>query len=155
MLIKQTIRKNIAMSMINRIKKVFGYVDSKIEESMSEREIKALRIKCTGRDQPVVSLSGGNQQKVVLGKCLETQPDIMVLDDPTRGIDVGTKAEIYEMINQFTEQGKAVILISSELPEVISMSDRVGVMFEGKMRAILEKHDLTQEKVIRYAIGGN
>ena len=155
LVIKQTVEKNIAMSMINRIKKVFGYVDSKIEKSMSEREIKALRIKCTGRDQPVVSLSGGNQQKVVLGKCLETQPDIMVLDDPTRGIDVGTKAEIYEMINQFTEQGKAVILISSELPEVISMSDRVGVMFEGKMRAILEKHDLTQEKVIRYAIGGN
>lgn len=155
LIVKQTVEKNITMSMINRIKKVLGFIDTKIEKTMSEREIKALRIKCTGRDQPVVSLSGGNQQKVVLGKCLETQPDIMVLDDPTRGIDVGTKAEIYEMINQFTEQGKAVILISSELPEVISMSDRVGVMFEGRLKAILDRHDLSQEKVIRYAIGGN
>lgn len=155
LILKQTIEKNISLPMIKRIKKLFGFLDAKIEKSMAESEIKSLRIKCTGRSQQVLNLSGGNQQKVVLGKCLQTQPDIMILDDPTRGIDVGTKAEIYEMINDFTQQGKAVILISSELPEVISMSDRVGIMFEGEMKAILSKEDLSQEQVIKYAIGGN
>ena len=155
LVIKQTIEKNIVLPMIKKIKRAFGFIDARTEKKMAETEIQALRIKCTGRNQSVESLSGGNQQKVVLGKCLVTEPDIMILDDPTRGIDVGTKTEIYEMINTFTEQGKAVILISSELPEVISMSDRVAVMFEGRIKAILNKHELSQENVIKYAIGGN
>ena len=154
LVVMQTIEKNISLPMIKRIKKFLGFVDPRAEHRMAENEIKALSIKCTGRNQQVVTLSGGNQQKVVLGKCLETEPDIMILDDPTRGIDVGTKAEIYEMINIFTQSGKAVILISSELPEVISMSDRVGVMFEGEMKAIIDRKDLSQENVINYAIGG-
>ena len=139
LVVMQTIEKNIALPMIKRIKKAFGFIDPRKEQKMAEKEIKDLSIKCTSQNQQVVSLSGGNQQKVVLGKCLETEPDIMILDDPTRGIDVGTKAEIYEMINEFTEKGKAVVLISSELPEVISMSDRVGVMFEGEMKAIISR----------------
>ena len=154
LVVMQTIEKNISLPMIKRIKKFLGFINPKTEQKMADNEIDALSIKCTGRSQQVVSLSGGNQQKVVLGKCLETEPDIMILDDPTRGIDVGTKAEIYEMINVFTEAGKAVILISSELPEVISMSDRVGVMFEGEMKAIINREDLSQENVINYAIGG-
>lgn len=154
LVVMQTIEKNISLPMIKRIKKAFGFIDPRIERRMAKKQIKALSIRCTGHTQQVVSLSGGNQQKVVLGKCLETEPDIMILDDPTRGIDVGTKTEIYEMINAFTERGKAVILISSELPEVISMSDRVGVMFEGEMKAIIDRKDLSQENVINYAIGG-
>lgn len=150
----QSVEKNITLAIISRIKKAFGFIDLEAEKKMAGREIDLLQIKCTSRHQLVMKLSGGTQQKVVLGKCLETTPDIMILDDPTRGIDVGTKAEIYEIINRFTEQGKAVILISSELPEVIGMSDRIGVMFEGRMNAILDRRDVSQEQVIKYAIGG-
>ena len=153
LILNQTIEMNISLPMLKRIQKIFGFIDNKQEKEMADREIQKLDIKCTGRAQEIVTLSGGNQQKVVLGKSLETTPDIMILDDPTRGIDVKTKAEIYELINQFTQNQKAVILISSELVEVIGMSDRVGVMHEGKMRAILDKNELSQENVIKYAIG--
>ena len=83
-----------------------------------------------------------------------TNPEVMILDDPTRGIDIGTKAEIYELINEVTNSGRLVILISSEMPEVIKMSDRVAVMHEGRITGILEHDELTQEQVIKYAIGG-
>ena len=154
LIVNQTIEMNISLAILRRIRRIFGFIDSKQEEEMADREIQKLNIKCTGRGQEIVTLSGGNQQKVVLGKSLETTPDVMILDDPTRGIDVGTKAEIYELINKLTRDGKAVILISSELVEVIGLSDRVGVMHEGKMLVILNRSELTQENVIKYAIGG-
>lgn len=90
----------------------------------------------------------------MLAKWLETEPDILILDDPTRGIDVGTKAQIYSLINDLTVQGKAVILISSEMPEVISMSDRIGVMCEGSMKAIMDARRASQESIMKFAIGG-
>jgi ribose transport system ATP-binding protein len=154
LIVNQTIEMNISLAILDRIKKIFGFIDSKQEEKMADREIQRLNIKCTGSGQEIVTLSGGNQQKVVLGKSLETTPDVMILDDPTRGIDVKTKAEIYELISKLTHDQKAVILISSELVEVIGLSDRVGVMHEGKMQAILNRNELTQENVIKYAIGG-
>jgi ribose transport system ATP-binding protein len=154
LIVNQTIEMNISLAMLKRIRKLFGFIDSKKEKEMADREIQRLEIRCTGRGQEVVTLSGGNQQKVVLGKSLETAPDIMILDDPTRGIDVKTKSEIYELMSKLTQNQKAVILISSELVEVIGMSDRVGVMHEGKMQAILDRSELSQENVIKYAIGG-
>ncbi len=153
LILGQTIEKNITLPLINSIRKSLGFLQPKVEKRIAEAGMKSLQIKSTGRNQVVVNLSGGNQQKVVLGKCLQTEPEIMILDDPTRGIDIGTKVEVYEIINRFTEQGKAVILISSELPEVIGMSDRIGIMNEGKMSTILANEDLTQEQVIKYAIG--
>ena len=154
LIVNQTIEMNISLAMLKRIRKLFGLIDRKKEKEMADREIQRLEIKCTGRGQEIVTLSGGNQQKVVLGKSLETAPDIMILDDPTRGIDVKTKSEIYELMRKLTQDRKAVILISSELVEVIGMSDRVGVMHEGKMQAILDRSELSQESVIKYAIGG-
>jgi ABC-type sugar transport system ATPase subunit len=101
----------------------------------------------------VVNLSGGNQQKVVLGKWLMTEPNILILDEPTRGIDVGAKYEIYSIMNKLIEQGVSIIMISSELPEVLGMSDRIIVMHEGRITGILLNQELTQEIVMTYATG--
>jgi ribose transport system ATP-binding protein len=99
-------------------------------------------------------LSGGNQQKVVVGKWLTTSPQILILDEPTRGVDVGAKYEIYEIMQQLKKNGVAIVMISSELPEIIGMSDRVIVMHEGKLQGIVDKKDLTQERVMTLATGG-
>jgi len=100
------------------------------------------------------SLSGGNQQKVVLAKWLALKPRVLILDEPTRGVDVGGKAEIYHIINQLAEQGVAILMISSELPEVLAMSDRILVMHEGRATALLDAHGATQEAVMTAATGG-
>lgn len=147
------IRQNVSLTSLSKIRGAFGRINQKRENDMADESIRKMSIKATGREQNVVNLSGGNQQKVILGKWMHTNSEIIIFDDPTRGIDVGTKAEIYALINQLTNEGKAVILISSELPEVISMSDRVGVMYHGQMTAVLEKEGLDQELIMKYAIG--
>jgi rhamnose transport system ATP-binding protein len=102
---------------------------------------------------PVENLSGGNQQKVMLSKWLNADPQLLILDEPTRGIDVGAKAEVHQMINELVAQGLGVILISSDLPEVLAMSDRVLVMREGKQMALLERAMATEERVMTAAMG--
>jgi ribose transport system ATP-binding protein len=99
----------------------------------------------------VGNLSGGNQQKVIIGRWLATKPKILILDEPTKGVDVGAKAEIYAIMNELAKQGVAIIMISSELPEVINMSDRVHVMSGGRITACLPREDLSQEKIMKYA----
>ena len=101
----------------------------------------------------VGKLSGGNQQKVVLGKALMTEPSVIFLDEPTRGIDVGAKLEIYELINQLTDAGKAVVLVSSELPELIGMSDRILMLHEGRIGGEFTRAEATQEKLLAAAMG--
>ena len=100
-------------------------------------------------------LSGGNQQKVVLAKWLSRDVDVIILDEPTRGIDVGSKEEIHHLIVQLAREGKAIIMISSELPEVLGMSDRVLVMYEGRCMGVIDAEDATQEKVLSYSFGRN
>jgi ribose transport system ATP-binding protein len=112
-----------------------------------------LRVRATGVDQPVGELSGGNQQKVLLARCLAKQPSVLILDEPTRGVDIGAKADIYALINDIAAQGVAVILISSELPEVLGMSDRVLVMRRHQLVAELTGADMTEEHVVRHATG--
>jgi ABC-type sugar transport system ATPase subunit len=107
-----------------------------------------------GLDAPARSLSGGNQQKVVLGKWLWRPRRLLIMDEPTRGIDVGAKAEIHRLLVAFAEQGVAVLLISSELPEVLGLSHRIGVMYSGRLVDILDRGEATPEKVIRLAAGG-
>lgn len=102
-----------------------------------------------------MNLSGGNQQKVLIARWLLNQPDILILDEPTKGIDVGAKAEIYNIISELASVGKSVIMVSSELPEILGMSDRVVVMREGHINAILDNKDLTQETIMRYATDDN
>lgn len=149
-----SVKKNITLSILGKVREKLGFINRKKEDGITRKAIKNLEIKVQDPNEAVKFLSGGNQQKVVLAKWLETEPDILILDDPTRGIDVGTKAQIYSLINDLTVQGKAVILISSEMPEVISMSDRIGVMCEGSMKAIMDARRASQESIMKFAIGG-
>src|SRR6185436_13268242 len=128
-------------------------MDARAEAELAEREIQDLRIKTPSPAQPVALLSGGNQQKVVLGKWLGANVDVLILDEPTRGIDVGAKVEIYELMNRLTAQGAAILMISSELPEVLGMSDRILVMHQGRIAAELLARDATQEKLLAAALG--
>lgn len=150
-----SVERNTTLAIFEKIKSMLGIISSKKEKEIAEANIKKLSIKVKDKDQQVNVLSGGNQQKVVIAKWLETNPKILILDEPTRGIDVGTKAEIYELINKLTEMGNSVILISSEMPEVISMSDRIAVMYEGRIMKILQREEANQETIMKYAIGGN
>lgn len=149
-----SVQKNISLTVFNKIREKLGFINEKKEKSIAKQAVKNLEVKVQSVDEQVKFLSGGNQQKVVLAKWMETNPDILILDDPTRGIDVGTKAQIYTLINDLTVQGKAVILISSEMPEVLNMSDRIGIMCEGAMNAIVESNKTSQESIMKYAIGG-
>ena len=124
----------------------------KKEESMVEEHINALKIRTPHQEQLILNLSGGNQQKVVIAKWLATAPKVLIMDEPTRGVDVGAKAEIYTIMNDLAKQGISIIMISSDLPEIINMSDRVLVMREGKLAGILEKDEIGQEQIMRYAV---
>lgn len=129
-------------------------VNHRSENEIAQKWIRRLAIKTPSAETHTESLSGGNQQKVVLAKWLEVQPKLIILNDPTRGIDVGAKAEIYELLNQLTSQGVSVIMITSEMPELLAMSDRVLVLHEGVQSALLEKSEMTQENIVAAAIGG-
>lgn len=130
-----------------------GFMKRKDENDFSDLMIKRMNIK-SEKKSIVGELSGGNQQKVVIGKWIGSQPEILILDEPTRGIDVGAKREIYYLINELTERGMSIILISSEMPEVIGLSDRVAVMQEGRLRGILDKGKINQENIMTLATGG-
>ena len=125
-----------------------GVIDYDKEYLVAEEYRQKLRTKCPSVEQNVGNLSGGNQQKVLLAKWMFTDPDILILDEPTRGIDVGAKYEIYCIINELAAQGKSVIMISSELPEVLGMSDRIYVMNEGKFVGEFQQKDASQESIM-------
>jgi len=131
-----------------------GVIDKKKEKASVQADIQKLAIKCHGMSQKTGNLSGGNQQKVVLAKVLKSEPKICILAEPTRGVDIGAKAEIYQLMNEMTKEGKSILLISSDLPEVIGMSDRILVMREGRAVLLLERSDFSQEKILAYASGG-
>ncbi|MBI6560971.1 sugar ABC transporter ATP-binding protein [Pseudomonas syringae] len=130
-----------------------GFVQQKALRALCEDMCKKLRVKTPSLEQCIDTLSGGNQQKALLARWLMTNPKVLILDEPTRGIDVGAKVEIYRLISLLASEGMAVIMISSELPEVLGMSDRVMVMHEGEMMGILDRSEATQEKVMHLASG--
>jgi ABC-type sugar transport system ATPase subunit len=123
------------------------------ERALAARFVADLRIKTPGIERLVAQLSGGNQQKVVLAKWLATEADVVIMDEPTRGIDVGAKVEIYELMNQLTARGAAILMISSELPEVLGMSDRVLVMRLGRLVAEFDAAEASQERILQAALG--
>jgi ribose transport system ATP-binding protein len=127
------------------------FVNSSREISITEEYVRSMGIKTPTYEQLVGNLSGGNQQKVVIGRWLATKPKILILDEPTKGVDVGAKAEIYAIMNELAKQGVAIIMISSELPEVINMSNRVNVMSGGRITACLSREELSQETIMKYA----
>jgi len=131
-----------------------GVIQRAKEKSLVQRMIKDLRIKTPDADFLVVNMSGGNQQKVILGRWLSIDTKILIMDEPTRGIDVGAKSEIYQLMNELTKRGVGIIMISSELPEVQGMSDRVLVMREGTIVGELARAEASEEAIMRYAVGG-
>ena len=147
-----SVRDNVCLPSIDRFSK-FGVMNTRQETRASGRFVDELRIKTAGLNQAVMYLSGGNQQKVVLSKWLCRESDILILDEPTRGVDVASKTEIYELMNQITARGVAIIMMSSELPEVLAMSDRILVMRQGAIKGELAAADATQEMILRCALG--
>ncbi|AMA73933.1 MULTISPECIES: sugar ABC transporter ATP-binding protein [Aneurinibacillus] len=148
-----SVRENIALTNLGRLSKN-GVVSSVKEAGFVREMIQRLNIKTSSGEQTVKSLSGGNQQKVVIGKWLGIQPKVLILDEPTRGVDIGAKKEIYNIINELTAVGVTIIMISSELPEILGMSDRILVMHEGRLAAVMDKTEATQEKIMHAATGG-
>ncbi|MED3688553.1 sugar ABC transporter ATP-binding protein [Peribacillus butanolivorans] len=132
-----------------------GLVKTEDEKKFAEMMIKRLHVKTSSTETIIGNLSGGNQQKVVIAKWIGTSPKVLIMDEPTRGIDVGAKREIYELMNELTERGIAIIMVSSELPEIVGMSDRILVVHEGKIAGELKKQEVTQEKIMALATGGN
>lgn len=148
---KLSVRENLTLASLAKWAKG-TFVQMRREKESARRQMTALGVKASGPEQPVGQLSGGNQQKVVIGRMLLTEPSIIILDEPTRGVDVGAKAEIYALIRQLADRGLAVILISSEMPELLGMSDRIMVMAAGRQTALLRREEASQETVLRYAV---
>lgn len=149
-----SVRENFSITNLRKISKN-SIVSSKKEILFADEMIKKLHVKTSGRELSVKSLSGGNQQKIVIGKWMGMNPLILILDEPTRGVDVGAKKEIYQLINDLTKQGVSIIMVSSELPEILGMSDRILVIHEGRLSAVLNKSEATQEMIMQSATGGN
>lgn len=148
-----SVKENISLSVLKKLSSALGWIDMGMEENMAKNAIQSMSIKTSSPRQLVRNLSGGNQQKVSLSKSLMTKPKILILDEPTRGVDVGAKKEIYDIMNQFKKEGMSIIMISSEMPEILGMSDRIIVMHEGRIASILDHKDANQENIMRLAVG--
>ena len=148
LILSEDIKDNIVLANLWNIAKN-GIRVKQLENNAASKQIKKLNIKCSGLEQQTVNLSGGNQQKVVLAKWILSAPDVLILDEPTRGIDVGAKREIFMIMNELISQGKSVLFISSELPELLGMCDRIYVMNEGRIVGELEKKDFSQEAIMQ------
>lgn len=148
-----SIRRNISLSILDRIASPYGFLNLAEERAVSDQQIRALDIKTPHMDQLVLNLSGGNQQKVALAKCLAVQPEILILMEPTQGIDVGVKFEIYQFIKDQAANGRAILLISSELSEILGLAHRIHIMRDGTIAADLDADQTNQEEILRYALG--
>lgn len=154
LVLDMTIKNNISLPILNEISSKLKIINKNKENDIVNQSIKDLLIKTPSSKQMVKNLSGGNQQKVVLAKWLNTDSNILIFDEPTRGIDIGAKEEIYKLMRNLADKGISIIMISSELPEILGMSDRVIVMHKGKMQIIIDGREATQEKIMHYATGG-
>jgi ribose transport system ATP-binding protein len=149
------VKENNAMASMPQFLRWKFWMDFKKAAVKAKEMVAALNIKTPNLEQKVNFLSGGNQQKVVVGKWLTADTDILIFDEPTRGIDVGAKSEIYKLLNDLAGQGKSIIMISSELPEILRMSHRVVVMCEGRVTGVLNADELTQERIMKFATSRN
>jgi len=154
LLINCRIRFNVSLPILRSISSFCGCVDGRKERAITEDFIERLHIKCTSMEQKVDNLSGGNQQKTVLAKCLASKPKLMLMDEPTRGIDVGAKVEIYKLINTLTKNGVGVILFSSEVPEIVGMSDRIIVLNRGRIIKEAARDQKKEHEIQRLVLSG-
>ncbi len=153
LILMMSVGHNITLSSLEKFKKIFS-LDKKKEEKVGLEYREKVNIKTPSLQQKVENLSGGNQQKVAIAKALLTDPKIVILDEPTRGVDVGAKREIYDLLNEIKKDGRSIIMISSEMPEILGMSDRILVMHEGKVMGELSREEATQEKIMSYIVKG-
>jgi ABC-type sugar transport system ATPase subunit len=147
-----TVRENITLASLGSLVRS-GFVRLRRERERAQEFVRALRIRTPGLEQEVVNLSGGNQQKVVIAKWLALKPRVLILDEPTRGIDIGAKAEVHHLMSELAAQGVAILMISSELPEILGMSDRILVMRQGRIAGELPRAEATQERIMALATG--
>jgi ABC-type sugar transport system ATPase subunit len=152
LVLKLPVWENVALPSLDHYARA-GWVDRPALRHLAQEYVDRLNIRTPGLQQKAMFLSGGNQQKVVLAKWLAMHPKVLIMDEPTRGIDVGAKAEVHALMSQLAQAGMGIIMISSELPEIMGMSDRILVMHEGRVAAILERAEATQERIMAYASG--
>jgi ribose transport system ATP-binding protein len=152
LIVESVIRENVSLPALDRYS-TNGLVIRASERAAAETACAQMNVKAASIETLVKNLSGGNQQKVVLAKWLQLGPKVMIFDEPTRGIDVGAKAEIYQLMRELAASGVAVIVISSDMEEILGLSDRLAVMHEGHITGILERHECTEENVMRLAVG--
>ncbi|MHC1771240.1 MAG: sugar ABC transporter ATP-binding protein [Flexilinea sp.] len=152
LVLKQSVMKNISVTVLKKFQK-FGFIMEKEERKLASSYINRLAIKTPSPDQEAQFLSGGNQQRIVIAKWLATNPKVLIIDEPTRGIDVGAKSEIHELLDKLASEGMAILMISSELPEIITMSDRVAVMYQGRICVTLDRQHISEENIVSYATG--
>ncbi len=150
LMLEADVAQNIMLSSLKEISK-FGFINGRMLKYISTEQVERLRIKTPSIHQEAKNLSGGNQQKIVIAKWLVKDCDVLIFDEPTRGIDVGAKDEIYRLLNELAASGKSIIMISSELPEVLRMSHRIAVMSEGRITGFLDNAEATQERIMELA----
>jgi rhamnose transport system ATP-binding protein len=143
---------NTTLAVLRRISSA-GWLKFSAEREIARSFVDRFAIKTASLDAPVGTLSGGNQQKVALARWLATEPAIIILDEPTQGVDVGAKSEIHRLMGELAQRGLAILMISSELPEILGMSDRIAVMHEGRVTGLLTRQEATQERIIELALG--
>ena len=151
LLMKRSVRENISLAVLQRLSR-WHVVNRREERQLAERYLRELHIRTPSIDQEVATLSGGNQQKTVLARWLARDSKLLILDEPTRGVDVAAKAEIYAIIDRLASRGVALLVISSELPEVLGLADRIVVMKSGRISGTIERADATEEKILSLAI---
>ena len=154
LMLEKSIEENISLANLGKVSGKNHVISNSSEDALVKKGIEEFHIRCFGPSHECGNLSGGNQQKVVLAKWIYTDPKILILDEPTRGVDIGAKKEIYSVINEMAAKGVAIIMVSSELPEVLGMSDRIMVVREGEVRGIISKEEANQENVMTLATGG-
>jgi ribose transport system ATP-binding protein len=153
--IGQSVRPNISITILKQLERWGIMLNRKKEMELSTQYIQQLAIKTSSTETIVKNLSGGNQQKIVLAKWLAKKPKVLLLDEPTRGIDINAKSEIYKLIKQLAAEGMGIIVVSSELPEILAVSDRVLVMCEGELTADIPANNATEANILKYAIHKN
>jgi ribose transport system ATP-binding protein len=147
------VRNNISLPFVRRLAN-FGFIKQKAEQAVVRDYVKALKIKTPSENAKTLTLSGGNQQKVAIAKWLATRSDVIIFDEPTHGIDVGAKHDIYQLLRELSDEGKGIIMISSELPEILNVCDRILVFRDGRIVQTLEHTEgLTEEIVVQHALG--
>lgn len=148
------VSKNISLAVIDKVLKM-GFLNSNLESKLYDKHVESLRIKVNNKDQHIKSLSGGNQQKVILAKWIERNPKVLILDEPTRGIDINAKNEIYDLIGELSKSGISVLMMSSEIPEIMAISDRILVMSEGQITAEFSIEEADENKIMNACIPEN